>query len=269
LGEEDSAVRLQKLTHLLAHPQSPPDTLVNLLLLHCNHRNYYAIAPLLVEHGKLVHEHITWMQVDYFVACATIASSVEEASQKFFDLSARHFDVLRKLSKSVEDARLIDDDERFKTSAKLFNEAVKNYFPVLMAHTRIYWDREDFVGAEKLFRNAAEFCATHDVFRLNLAHVCFMQGNKFKEAVRYYEPFVHNMRNALLQVQPHVLANLCISYIMISNNENAEEIMRNVYNEEEQLKFAEPDKQPFHLCMINLGNGFKLFNKFSSGCIYI
>lgn len=37
---------------------------------------------------------------------------------------------------------------------------------------------------EKIFRQSAEFCSEHDVWKLNVAHVFFMQQSKFKEARR-------------------------------------------------------------------------------------
>ena len=36
-------------------------------------------------------------------------------------------------------------------------------------------------------------------------------------------------------------------------NEEAEELMRRIEKEEERLSFTEPDKQCFHLCIVNLG----------------
>jgi tetratricopeptide repeat protein 30 len=43
---------------------------------------------------------------------------------------------------------------------------------------------------EKLFRKSAEFCSDSDVWKLNVAHVLFMQEGKFKEATGFYEPIV-------------------------------------------------------------------------------
>ena len=51
-----------------------------------------------------------------------------------------------------------------------------------MAMARIYWERENYAMVEKIFRQSAEFCSEHDVWKLNVAHVFFMQENKFKEA---------------------------------------------------------------------------------------
>ena len=49
-----------------------------------------------------------------------------------------------------------------------------------------------------------------------------------------------------------VLANLCVSYIMTSQNEEAEELMRKIEKEEEQLAYEDPEKKVFHLCIVNL-----------------
>ncbi len=55
-----------------------------------------------------------------------------------------------------------------------------------------------------------------------------------------------------MNVSAIVLANLCVSYIMTSQNEEAEELMRKIEKEEEQLAYEDPDKKVFHLCIVNL-----------------
>lgn len=49
-----------------------------------------------------------------------------------------------------------------------------------------------------------------------------------QEAIRYYEPIVKKQAENILEVPAIVLANLCVSHIMISQNEEAEELMRKV-----------------------------------------
>lgn len=61
----------------------------------------------------------------------------------------------------------------------MYDAALERYIPVLMAMARIYWDRENYPMVEKLFRQAAEFCSDHDTWKLNAAHVFFME-EKFK-----------------------------------------------------------------------------------------
>ena len=133
---------------------------------------------------------------------------------------------------------------------------------------------------EKIFRQSAEFCSEHELWKLNVAHVFFLQETpnprlttltliltlalslalalartltltltvqetKFKEAIRYYEPVVKKQQEGdnILSVPAIVLANLCVAYIMTSQNEEAEELMRRVEKEEER---GEPDKQVQH-----------------------
>ncbi len=48
----------------------------------------------------------------------------------------------------------------------------------------IYWDMEHYSAVERIFRQSAEFCSEHDVWKLNVAHTYFMQDNHYKEAIR-------------------------------------------------------------------------------------
>ena len=72
------------------------------------------------------------------------------------------------------------------------------------------------------------------------------------QAVRYYDPFVKKHSENILDVTAIVLANLCVACIMTSQNELAEELMRKIEKEEEKVAYADPDKQCFHLCIVNL-----------------
>mmetsp|Transcript_13037 Transcript_13037/g.41206 ORF Transcript_13037/g.41206 Transcript_13037/m.41206 type:complete len:94 (-) Transcript_13037:419-700(-) len=76
--------------------------------------------------------------------------------------------------------------------------------------------------------------------------------NKYKEAIRYYEPIVKKNADNILNVTAIVLANLCVSYIMTSQNEEAEDLMRKIEKEEEHAQYQDPEKQCFHLCIVNL-----------------
>lgn len=58
-----------------------------------------------------------------------------------------------------------------------------------MAQAKIYWNRENFQMVEKIFRKSVEVCNEDDTWKLNVAHVLFMQ-NKYKEAIGFYEPIV-------------------------------------------------------------------------------
>lgn len=51
---------------------------------------------------------------------------------------------------------------------------------------------------------------------------------------------------------------------MTSQNEEAEELMRKIEKEEDQLAFEEPEQKYFHLCIVNLVIGYvKFYLRFS------
>jgi tetratricopeptide repeat protein 30 len=59
-----------------------------------------------------------------------------------------------------------------------------------MAQAKIFWQKDDYEMVENIFRKSAEFCSDNDTWKLNVAHVLFMQEGKYKEAISFYEPDV-------------------------------------------------------------------------------
>lgn len=123
-----------------------------------------------------------------------------------------------------------------------------------MGQAKIYWDHENYQQVEKMFRQSNEFCREHDIWKLNVAHNFFIQDKPhlYKEAIKYYEPIVKKNSEAILSITAIVLANLCVAYIMTSQNEDAEDLMRKIEKEEERVGFQEPEKKIYHLCIVNL-----------------
>lgn len=81
------------------------------------------------------------------------------------------------------------------------------------------------------------------------------EPDAYTEAINFYLPFVLAAKESLLAVKENVLANLCVAYIMTSQNDKAEELMRQIEREEERLAYqhAAPDApQPLHHCIVNL-----------------
>lgn len=179
-------------------------------------------------------------------------SSQEEAYQKFEELANKHIDALRKKTKAIQDARIARDSKAITVSLQEYDAALDQYIPVLMMQAKVYWDKGNYAQVEKIFRQSAEFCSEHETWKLNVAHVFFMQDNKYRDAIRYYEPFVRRQMDDLLSITAIVLANLCVSYIMTSQNADAEELMKCVEKEEDRIAIEEPSKQVFHLCIVNL-----------------
>merc|ERR1719453_2958492 len=130
-----------------------------------------------------------------------VQTSPEEAYLKFDDLTKKHIEKLRKLTKAIQDARIARDNDAIKTALKEYDDALERYIPVLMSQAKIYWDRDNYPMVERIFRQSAEFCSEHETWKLNVAHVFFMQETKFKEAIKYYEPHVGKMMEQILDCQ--------------------------------------------------------------------
>lgn len=242
----------EKLHFLLQQDPFPAETFANLLLLYCKFEYYDLAADVLAENAQFTYKYLTPYLYDFLDAIITSQTSPEEAFQKYEDIASKHAEQLRKLTKVVQESRSQGDNDQVKKAVVEYEEALERYIPVVMAQAKIYWDMENYGQVEKIFRKSVEFCNESDVWRLNVAHVLFMQENKYKEAASFYEPIVKKQYDNILDVSAVVLANLCVSYIMTSQNEEAEDIMRKIEKEEEQQIFEDPQKKFYHLCIVNL-----------------
>ncbi|XP_004701770.1 tetratricopeptide repeat protein 30B, partial [Echinops telfairi] len=242
----------EKLQFLLQQNPFPPETFGNLLLLYCKYEYFDLAADVLAENAHLTYRFLTPYLYDFLDAMITCQTAPEEAFIKLDGLAAMLTEHLRRLTIQVQEARHNRDVEAVKRAVNEYDETLEKYIPVLMAQAKIYWNLENYAMVEKIFRKSVEFCNDHDVWKLNVAHVLFMQENKYKEAIGFYEPIVKKHYDNILNVSAIVLANLCVSYIMTSQNEEAEELMRKIEKEEEQLSYEDPDKKIYHLCIVNL-----------------
>ncbi|KAG2521541.1 hypothetical protein BBO99_00005559 [Phytophthora kernoviae] len=242
----------KKLNFLLQNPPFPVETFSNLLILYTKHGFHDLMADVLAENAHLTFQLLSKDFYDFMDATVTLQTSPEDAYRKYDELATKHVEGLRKLTKKIQDARLAQSNEDIKTSLKAYDDALEDFMPVLMAQANIYWERGNYTQVEKIFRQTAEFCSEHEAWKLNVAHVFFLQGNKYEQAIQYYEPFVKKHQDNLLDVQAIILANLCVCYVMNTDNEKAEELLRSIEREEEEESSRDPDKRLFHLCIVNL-----------------
>lgn len=252
---EDPTNGFKKFNYLLQHPPFPAETFQNLLLFYVKYQYFDLAADVLAENSHLAWRFLSQKNqplYDFLDGMITAQTSPAEAYRKFDMLSQKHIDTLRKLTKKIQDVKQHDNKDQIKKALKAYDYALEEYIPVLMAQAKIYWDIDNYPMVEKLFRQSAEFASEHEAWKLNVAHVFFMQETKFREAIRYYEPVVEANVENILNCSAIVLANLCVSYIMTSANERAEEIMRRIEKEEEKMAYSNPEKQPLHLCIVNL-----------------
>lgn len=112
---------------------------------------------------------------DYLDGVITQQTSPEEAYRKFDVISSQLGDQMRKLTKQVQEARGKGDEDAVKRAVDEYDEVLERYVSVLMAQAKIYWDHANYPQVEKIFRKSVEFCNDNDVWKLNVAHVLFMQ----------------------------------------------------------------------------------------------
>lgn len=259
--DKDANAGFEKMQFLLQQNPCPPETFGNLLLLYCKYEQYDLAADIMAENPELTYKLLTQYTYDFLDAMITNQTSPAEGFRKFDVMAESLIEKLRRLTKQVQKARHQNDEEEVKIAVNDYDETLELYVPVLMAQARIYWDMKNYAQVEKIFRKSVEFCNEHEVWKLNVAHVLFMQSvvsaslgqeAKYKEAIGFYEPIVKRSFENIIDVSPIVLANLCVSYIMTSQNEQAEEIMKKIEKEEEILAYDEPDRKVYHLCIVNL-----------------
>jgi len=250
--DEKPTEGFRKLNFLLQQRPFPPETFVNLLLLYCKHNYFDLAADILAENSDLTYKCLDQGDYEFLDTLIMAQTSPEEAYRRFDELASKHIEQLRKVTKNIQEARRNRDNQAVKKHLYEFDDALGKYIPVLMGQAKIYWDRENYTMVERIFRQSAEFCSEDEVWKLNVGHIFFMQ-EKYKECIRYYEPFVKKHSENILNVTAIVLANLCVAYVMTSANEDAEELMRSVEREEEKIQeMSKAVKPTYHLCIINL-----------------
>ncbi|CAG7838020.1 unnamed protein product [Allacma fusca] len=253
LEEQSPAEGFEKLQYLLAQPTFPVETLQNLLLLYCKYECYDSAADLMADYSHLAYKFLSPFMYDFFDALITLQTSSEEAYRKFDELANRTSKTLRKLAKNAEKATSMSQDmHASRLCAEYEDVLATKYVPAVMAQARIFWDAELYQKVEKTFRKSVDFCRDIDVWKLNVAHVIFMQENKFREAGKFYHGLVRKNFNNILENSAVVLANLCVSYIMTGDNDKAEDLMRKIEREEEAIAYEHPDRKLYHLCIVNM-----------------
>lgn len=198
---------LRRLAFLLeiGPPTCPPETFANILLLCCKNEMYDTAADILAEQAHLTYKYLTTYLYDLLDAIITVQTSREDADQKLSKLSARLAGRLRNLTAKIQEHRTTNNDAAVKKTLREYEEELSNFLPVAMARAWLYWLDDDFATAEREFRESAEFCSESPLWRLHAAHVLFMRGDKYKEAIAFYEPIVPVNYTDILSVSAAVL----------------------------------------------------------------
>ena len=268
--EDDPTSAFNKLTFLLQQEPSPPETFRNLLLGYCKFEYYTLAADLLAENTDLAVKTMGQPMMDFLDAYLLCATSKEEAYRKFDELCKANADILRRLMREVDDSRKTHDDQQQMALTLQFEAAVNDLVPILMSQAKIFWDLEKYQLVELLLLKYADFCIDNRTWKLNLAHTYFMEPGKMADAIGFYEPLVLGEQN-LLDVEAIIVADLCVAYVVMEQNDLADNLINRV-TEEETAKLKEDENAKlYHLAIIHLviGTLYCAHRNFEFGIDYI
>jgi tetratricopeptide repeat protein 30 len=252
--DNDPTGGFKKLNYLLHNPPFPPETFCNLLLLYCKFHYYDLAADILAENSELTIKYITNDDYEYLEALIFQNSNPDETAKRLEQLGSKHLENLKRITKQIKESKNESDNKGLKNSLKEYDDSLEKYIPVLMAEANIHWNKEDYSAVERLFRNTADYCSVHDTWRLNYAHTYFIQEDKYLECIQWYEKILEKnlSSNSLLELPAIVIANLCVSYIMVNENAKAEDIIKTLEEAEQRALEENPDKPMYHQCIVNL-----------------
>lgn len=121
---------------------------------------------------------------------------------------------------------------------------------MLVYQARILWDQRDFKSVELTLEASYDICCDSQVFRTNLAHSIYMQGSsRYLDAIVHYESILADFVSGedLLRAETIVLANLCVCYIVVKQQDKAERLISELERQSDQ-----DPQHSLHLCIVNL-----------------
>ncbi|KNC47071.1 flagellar associated protein [Thecamonas trahens ATCC 50062] len=258
--DHDPQAGFEKFRFLLLSNPCPPETFANLLLLYCKLAFYDMAADIMTEYADMTAKCLTPELFEYIDATIIQQTAPEEAYRKFDALATSHVANLRLLIKKLQQAVNLDNFALSEALAE-YDAALKAYIPVLMAQAKIYWDRENFSKVESILFQSVEFFyldveedpRVKELMRRMGETALDSEPGKHVDALKYYEPIVRKHADALIDNVPAiVLANLCVSYVLDSKNQVAQEVIRRVEREEEDALKIDPSRPLYHSCVMHL-----------------
>ena len=271
---EDPTAGIEKLGILLSQQACPPETLGNLLTLYLRHGQDILAAEVFEANKHLAGDLLRPDLYAYFEAVSLSLTCPDDAIAMLEAQRAHHTPNLGVGKKSIsEKSKVVSarpatasrpnatsrppvatERNEISPSNKDFDAMLDGYMPILCLQAKLYWDRREYSVVEHLLRANVDFCSDHDAWLMNMGHVMFAQGDKFEASVTYYERLLERHASADLFKMPAIaLANLCVAYVLIEQNETAEELIKTIESAEDELVASDNSGgQIYHSCIVNL-----------------
>jgi tetratricopeptide repeat protein 30 len=180
-------------------------------------------------------------------------TSKEAAYDSLEKLAKIYHENIIKQFKLIKDYKNSPDKALVNKIIQNYESAIKKYLPVITAQAKIFWDLGNYDMVEQLLKSPhiQEIFFENQTWKINMGHACFINETSFKEAIGYYMDVYQNEVD-ILQIPASVIANLCVSLIMVQRNDEAQEIIKRIEEEEQRFLLQNPEAQLFHVCIVNL-----------------
>jgi len=251
--EKDPDDSFKKLNFLLKNPPCPPEALANLLILYCKYEQYDLAHDVLSENEDLKMKYLTEEEISYISALSMMRNSKEASYESLEKLAKIYRDSIAKQFKLIKDYKNAPDKNLFNKILQNYESLLQKYLPVITAQAKIFWDLGNYEVVEQILKSpdVQEIYFENQTWKINMGHAYFIQETNFKDAINYYFD-VYNNAIDILSIPASVIANLCVSLIMVQRNVEAQEIIKRVEDEELKATQTNPETQYFHVCIVNL-----------------
>lgn len=104
------------------------------------------------------------------------------------------------------------------------------------------WQTNQFHAMERLLLKVKKSLCSDtdtgyaDILQKNMGHVLFMMDTRYEECLQIYEDLLPKSdEESILSADPLVLANLCVVYVLTGRNSDAEQLIKEVEQEENEF----------------------------------
>lgn len=119
-NKEDPTAAFEKLSFLLFNNLESgngaliPNVIPNLLLLHVQYEYYNTAGDLMAEHPQLVVQTLTPYLREFLEALILTTAAPDDSFKKLEDIGARQIESLRKLARTIQEARIKNESDAVK-----------------------------------------------------------------------------------------------------------------------------------------------------------
>lgn len=222
--------------------QIPAETFENLLKLTLMQGNHALVSELMSKYNR--DEMMRARNIDLYEILAERKRVPDKTTCKKLE----HL-----LDKFIGQFGQITDDSGQAPELVGLIEATTKQLAVIL------WENCQYSLLERIMLKVEPILIQTDYWPIWYAHSLFMQDTRYEECCFLYEKLLPNSGPAsssetLLNVDPIVLANLCVSYLLTARNEAAESLIKGIETEEANSASDSSTKMS-RSCIVNLTIG--------------